>query len=439
MKRRIFLHLAVAATLVVLLTIGIGGCVTGKAPDQATPGQEEWPTPSFANQTRAPQPAQPSTYSVEIVASGLVHPWSVAFLPDGRMLVTERPGRLRIIDQTGQLSEPLEGLPPIRAVASGAPMFPPVGLHDVVLDPEFSRNQRLYLSYLAPPAGQPPGAIAAEPYREWILRSAEERERSPIGIPQVVSARLSADGRRLEDVVVILEGGHRRLVFAPDGTLFITSSTPAGRGVPIDNLPQRLSSLDGKVLRINRDGSIPPDSPWAQQAGARPEIYALGLRDPQGAAINPASGQLWTVEHGPLGGDEVNIIRAGANYGYPVISYGRQYSGEPIGDGLTALDGMQQPVYYWTPSIAPSGMQFYTGDLLPLWKGDLFIGALAGRHLVRLVLRGDRVVAEERLLEDLSQRIRDVRQGPDGALYVITDEPEAQLLRIVPSSLSQGL
>jgi aldose sugar dehydrogenase len=259
MKPCIFLHLPVAATLFALLSISLGGCVTTKSPDQATPGQEEWPTPSFADQTRAPQPAQPSQYSVEIVASGLVHPWSVAFLPDGRMLVTERPGRLRIIDQTGQLSEPLEGLPPIRAVASGAPMFPPVGLHDVVLDPEFSRNQRLYLSYLAPPAGQPSGAIAAEPYREWILRSAEGRERNPIGIPQVASARLSADGRRLEDVVVTLEGGHRRLVIAPDSTLYVTSSTPAGRGVPIDSLPQRLTSLEGKVLRINRDGSIPSD------------------------------------------------------------------------------------------------------------------------------------------------------------------------------------
>ena len=416
----------------VLVFLALAGCTAAKPLGRAAPVQGETPAPNSRHQTHAPQPLKPSHYAVEVVASGLVHPWSLAFLPDGRMLVTERPGRLRIIDRTGHLSEPVEGLPPVRAVASGAPMFPPVGLHDVVLDPEFPRNRRIYLSYLAPPAGQPSGAVAAEPYREWVLHSPEERARNPIGVPQVASTRLSADEKRLEDVTVILEGGHRRLVVAPDGTMFVTASTPAGREIPIDDLPQRLSSYEGKVLRINRDGSVPSGNPWVRQAGARPEIYAIGLRDPQGAAIHPVSGQLWTVEHGPLGGDEVNVIRPGANYGYPVISYGRQYSGEPIGDGLTAREGMQQPVYYWTPSIAPSGMQFYTGDLFPQWKGNLFIGALAGRHLVRLILEGDRVVGEERLLEDLKQRIRDVRQGPEGALYVLTDAPDGQVLRILP-------
>lgn len=432
MQRRIILPLRLAAAPLALLTLGLAGCAAARAPEERGPAQANGPASPVVSLTRAAPPAHPSQYSVEVVASGLVHPWSVAFMPDGRMLVTERPGRVRIIDRTGQMSQPLEGLPPMRAVASGAPMFPPVGLHDVATDPGFPRNQRLYLSYLAPPARQPAGAIAAEPYRAWILSPAEERERNPIGVPQVASARLSADGRRLEDVAIILTGAHRRLVFAPDGTLFVTSSTPAGRGVPIDDQPQRLSSPQGKVLRINRDGSVPPDNPWARQPGARPEIYAIGLRDPQGAAIHPSTGQLWTVEHGPLGGDEINIVRAGGNYGYPVISYGRQYSGDPIGEGLTAMEGMQQPVYYWTPSIGPSGMAFYTGDLLPQWKGDLFIGALAGRHLVRLVLDGARIVAEERLLEDLGHRIRDVRQGPDGALYVLTDAPDGRLLRIVP-------
>ena len=353
-------------------------------------------------------------------------------MSDGRMLVTERPGRLRIVDRRGRLSEPLEGLPPIRAVASGAPMFPPVGLHDVVLDPDFRRNRRLCLSYLAPPAGQSSGTIAAAPYREWILRSPDERVRNPIGIPQVACARLSADERRLEELAVILEGGHRRLVFAPDGTLFVTSSTPAGRGVPIDDQPQRLSSLEGKVLRIRPDGTVPPDNPWARRSDARREIHTIGVRDPQGAAVHPGSGRLWTVDHGHRGGDEVNIALAGANNGYPVISYGRQYSGEPIGEGLTAREGMRQPIYYWDPSIAPSGMQFYTGNLFPRWRGDLFIGALAGRHLVRLVLDGDRVVAEERLLQDRGKRIRDVRQGPDGALYVLTDEDDGQVIRVAP-------
>ena len=185
------------------------------------------------------------------------------------------------------------------------------------------------------------------------------------------------------------------------------------------------------MLRINPDGSVPSDNPWARQPGAKPEIYAIGLREPQGASINPSTGQLWTVEHGPMGGDEINIVQAGANYGYPVISYGRQYSGDPSGEDLTAMEGMQQPVYYWTPSIGPSGIAFYTGDLLPEWKGNLFIGALACQHLVRLVLDGSRVVAEERLLEGLGHRVRDVRQGPDGALYVLTDAPDGKLLRMV--------
>ncbi|CAN5751586.1 hypothetical protein BH24BAC1_BH24BAC1_40180 [soil metagenome] len=391
----------------------------------------EWPTSSFENQTRAPQPTQPSEYTVEILTSELAHPWSLTFLPDSRMLITELSGRLRIVDPQGYLSEPLEGLPSIRTVPSGTPVSS-MGLHDVVLDPEFAQNRRLYFSYFASPAGESAGFVPAERYIDWIMRSPEERAKNPIGYPRVASARLSVDERRLEDVTVILEGGHRRLMFAPDGSLFVTASTPVGLNVPIDNLPQRWGSHEGKVLRIRRDGSVPPDNPWGQQTDARPEIYAIGLRDPQGAAINSASGQLWTVEHGPRGGDEINIIHAGANYGYPVISYGRQYSGEPVGNGLTAREGLEQPVYYWTPSIAPSGMQFYTGDLFPQWKGDLFIGALAGRHLVRLVLEGDTIVAEERLLENFKYRIRDVRQGPEGALYVLTDEPEGKLLRMVP-------
>jgi aldose sugar dehydrogenase len=318
-----------------------------------------------------------------------------------------------------------------RVVPPGTPVSS-VGLHDVVLDPEFARNRRLYFSYFAPPAAEPGGFVAAERYLDWITRSPEERAKNPIGYPRVASARLSSDEKRMDDVTVILEGGHRRLLIAPDGSLFVTASTPVGLNVPVDDLPQRLGSLEGKVLRIGRDGSVPLDNPWIGQPEARPEIYAIGLRESQGAAIHPSSGQLWTVEHGPRGGDEINIIRAGANYGYPVISYGRQYSGVPVGDGLTATEGMQQPVYYWNPSIAPSGMLFYTGELFPQWKGNLFIGALAGQHLTRLILEGDRVVAEERLLEDRAHRVRDVRQGPDGALYVLTDEEEGQLLRITP-------
>jgi aldose sugar dehydrogenase len=235
-------------------------------------------------------------------------------------------------------------------------------------------------------------------------------------------------------VRIILEGGDRRLVFGRDGTLFVTTSTPAGNGVPIDNLPQELASFHGKVLRINKDGSIPPDNPFVNRAGARRDLFVIGLKDPEGAALHPTTGALWTVEHGPMGGDEINIARRGANLGYPVITYGVQYSGDKVGDGITARNGMQQPVYFWAPSIGPSGMTFYTGDLFPQWKGNLFVGAMPGKHLVRLVLDRERVTAEEKLLADLDQRIRDVRQGPDGALYVLTDEDNGRILRIVPKS-----
>ena len=293
------------------------------------------------------------------------------------------------------------------------------GLFDVALDREFARNRVIYFTYTELPDGKVP----------------DPPQRSP-AILMVARARLSADDRSLEDVKVLLnaEGTGGRVIQAGDGTLLITSTVPAGVGVAAADWPQpqQLDSNMGKVLRINGDGSIPRDNPFAGRAGAHSEIYALGFRDDQGVAINPRTGTLWASEHGPRGGDEINAIEKGKNYGYPVIGYGRDYTGKPINGDKTAQAGMEQPVYFWTPDIAPAGMTFYTGTLFPAWQGDLFVGALAARHLVRLVLSGDRVVGEERLLVDLKQRIRGVEQGPDGALYVMTDGTEGKILRLVP-------
>lgn len=383
------------------------------------------PTPAWPTQTRAPQPPRPSEFTVETIASGLWHPWAVQFLPDGRFLITERPGYIRIVDRNGWMSSPVAGMPAIRTVAAE-------GLHDLVLDPAFASNRTIYFSYFAPPDGQPGGPFQAAEWNKWLMLPEPAREQTRVGIERVARARLSADGTRLEDVKVILEGGNRRLRFLGDGTLLVTSASRAGGGdVAIDDLPQRLDVPYGKVLRVNSDGTIPKDNPFVGRSGARPELYAVGLRDPEGAAIHPATGRLWTVEHGPMGGDELNQVRPGANLGFPVISYGRKYTGEQFTTS-TAQAGMEQPAYFWVPSIGPSGLLFYTGDLLPQWKGNVFVGSMPGRHLVRLVMDGDRVTHEEKLLTDLGWRIRDVRQGPDGALYVLTDEDNGRLLRLVP-------
>jgi len=407
--------------VVILLAVAVGACQRGETPSSPLPFQ-----PEFQNQTRAPQPARRSRYAVETVVSGLDHPWSLAFLPNGHILITERNGRMRVVTGPDQVSDSVAGLPPF-LLAGGH------GLADVVLDPHFAENRELYFSYLAPPPGQPGRSVPNEEMNAWLLRPKEERLADPLGIPRVARARLSADEKAIQDMSIILEGADRRLVFGQDGTLFAMAETHTSGGVSfVDDLPQRLDNPFGKVLRINPDGSLPPDNPFVRKAGALPQIYAFGVRDPEGAAIEPSTGRLWIHEHGVKGGDELNVIRPGANYGFPVITYGIEYNGEPIGQRLTAQPGMEQPVYFWNPDIAPSGMAFYTGTLFADWTGDLFLGSLLGKHLVRLRLDHDRVVFEERLLEELGRRIRDVRQGPDQSLYVLTDEDNGQLLRIVP-------
>jgi glucose/arabinose dehydrogenase len=400
--------------------------------DEQTPSSLPKPTPAFPGQTEAPARKSATKFAVETLTTGLSSPWSLSFLPDGKMLVTELKGTLRLLTPEGVHSV-IEGMPPVKTVAAQ-------GLHDVVLDPGFAHNRLIYFAYFAPPSGEPaafwPNVFA---YDRVFNLSVAERRRVRLGMEQVARARLSEDETHLENVAVILEGAERRLAFAPDGTLYATGADrfrfyngdlSGGRNGYESDLTIR-KNFAGRVSRINTDGSIPKDNPFLGQPLVPPDVYAFGIRDPEGAAINPATGELWETEHGPAGGDELNIIRSGRDYGWPVISYGRQYTtGKPVGSGLTAKAGMEQPIYYWFPDIAPSGLMFYTGDRFPEWKGNLFLGSLAAKALVRLVLDGERIVGEERLLTDRNQRIRDVRQGPDGAIYLLTSD--GSLLRIVP-------
>jgi len=371
------------------------------------------PIPEWLGQTRAPRPPKTAAYVVETVAEGLSGAFSFSFLPDGRMVVGERPGRIRIVGKDGKVSEPIQGLP------SDVWARGPQGLFEVRPDRAFASNRTLYMTYTVLPEGSNTAALPRTP-----------------GVLLAASAKLSSDDKRLENLKVLLnaEGIGGRLIQAPDGTLLITSTIPAGIGInSVDwPQPQQLDSNMGKVLRINPDGSIPKDNPFAGRAGVHPEIYALGFRDVQGVAIHPRTGRLWTSEHGPRGGDEINVVEKGRNYGFPAIGYGREYTGKPINDDRTAQEGMEQPVYFWTPDIAPAGIGFYTGKLFPAWQGDLFVSALVGRGLIRLVLKDERVIGEQRLLTELNARIRGVSEGPDGALYVMTDGTGGKILRLVP-------
>lgn len=356
-----------------------------------------------AAQTDAPK-AGPTKVEVETVASGLEHPWGLQFLPDGRMLVTERPGRLRIIEKDGKLSKPISGVPKVWAKQQG-------GLLDVRLSQSFADDGVIFLSFSEPRGG---GKAATA----------------------VARARLILDdgSGRLEDVKLIFQqqpaydsGIHfgSRIVIDKTGALFITTGD-RGQFDPA----QDPSVTVGKVIRINPDGSIPDDNPKID--GWAPEIWSIGHRNIQGAVLDEATGQLWTVAHGARGGDELNHPEKGKNYGWPVISYGRHYSGEKIGEGQKKT-GMEQPVYYWDPSIAVSGLELYTGDLFPDWKGNFLVGGLAGAHLARLVMKDGEVTGHEKLLEDEGYRIRDVRQGPDGAVYLLVDEADGAILRLTPA------
>jgi glucose/arabinose dehydrogenase len=364
-------------------------------------------TPAFKGQTRAPALGA-SAYQVETVASGLDHPWSLAWLPDGRMLVTERPGRLRIVGKDGKLFPPLAGMPQVVNEDQG-------GLLDVALDPAFAANGLIYFTYLEPRSGGDDAiTIARARLANWQTAPQLDQLKVLLRTHPPTTGGLNVGSR---------------LAFGPDGKLYVT----IGDRAELRDQAQSLASDLGKVLRINPDGSIPKDNPFVGQSGTLPEIYSLGHRNPEGLAVQPGAGALWELEHGAKGGDEVNLVQPGRNYGWPVITYGVDYSGEKIGIG-TKKPGLEQPVYYWDPSIAPSGLTFYNGALFPSWKGCLFVGALKAERLVRLRLAHDRVIGEEVLLSELHERIRDVRQGPDGALYVLTDNTAGRILKLVPGA-----
>lgn len=342
--------------------------------------------------------------SVETIAQGLVHPWALAFLPDGRMVVTERPGRIRIVTRDGKLSPALANVPKVFAVSQG-------GMLDIVLDRNFARNKTIYFSYAEPFDGGGRTALAR--------------------------ATLDAETPKLDDVKVIYRqegppsrGGHfgGRIVQAADRNLFVTN----GEHFTDRDKAQTLDNDLGKIVRVTPDGDAPKDNPFVGKSGARPEIWSYGHRNPQGLAINPADGKLWEQEHGAMGGDEINIIAPGKNYGWPLVSYGVNYDGSAVGTGKQQMAGVEDPLWHWTPSIAPSGLMFYTGDLFTNWKGSLFNGALKFQLLSRLEIKDGRIVKEERLLQGLNERIRDVRQGPDGALYLLTDNSAGRILRLAP-------
>ena len=347
---------------------------------------------------------------VETVAQGLKHPWGLAFLPDGNMLITERPGFLRIVTPEGKVREAIYGVPEVDARSQG-------GLLDVALDPDFAENRFVYLTY----SEKGDGPENKNKNGTAVARGRLTESMSP----------------QLKDVEVIFRQQPKeastnhfgsRLVFDREGHLFVTLGERQQE--KFRGQAQDLSSHLGKIVRIWPDGSVPEDNPFVNEDGALAEIWSYGHRNPQGAALNPETGKLWENEHGPRGGDEINIPEPGKNYGWPVVSNGVNYSGTPVGTGEKSAPGMEDPHYQWTPSIGASGMAFYTGDAVPEWKGNLFVGGLAIPSLRRLTLDGDKVLTDEPLLETFGLRIRDVRQGPDGALYLLTDEEDGQILRI---------
>jgi glucose/arabinose dehydrogenase len=386
---------------------------TANAPEQK---------PAFAGQTRACGVKSGVAFDVTVLAKGLERPWAVEPLPNGDLLVTEKAGRLRIVSAKGEVREPIGGLLPVGqggvSAASGQGGLPPItargqgGLLDVALSPNFARDRTIYWSF------------------------SEQREGG--SGTSVARGVLSEDRRSLEQVRVIFRATPTydnnlhfgsRLAFGPDGMLYVTLGDRFDR--PSRPKAQQLDTHIGKVVRINPDGSEPAGNPFAGQGGAAPQVWTLGHRNIQSAAFDER-GRLWTVEHGAKGGDELNLIEKGKNYGWPLVTYGEEYSGAPIPGAVTSREGFEQPVYYWDPVIAPSGMQFYTGAAFPAWRGSLFIGGLIAKGLVRLVIEGNRVVGEEHLLTERGKRVRDVRQGADGALYVVTDESDGELLKITP-------
>ena len=360
--------------------------------------------PAFAGQTRAPAIRTRAPVEATVVARGLNHPWALAFLPKGRMLITEKPGAMRVLSAAGEVGAPIANVPEVLYKSDG-------GLLDLVIDPKFASNRQIYFAFAEPRTGGSGLTLA--------------------------SARLSDDETALESVRILLriEPTHTsvshfgcRLLFDKQGKLFMTSGERMDPVIRVQ--AQQLESRMGKLLRLDTDGSAAPGNPFEKTAGALPDIWTYGHRNSQGLAYHPKTHELWSIEHGEAGGDELNLIEPGLNYGWPLIAYGTEYDRRPINGGLTNAPQMQQPKYFWDPAIGPTSMTFYTGKLIPEWRGNLFIAAHMGQHLARLVLKGHRVVGEERLLLDQKQMMRWVGQGPDGALWVLTDDADGRLIRL---------
>jgi len=384
----------------------------GKQVADPRPANNPAQQPAFAGQTDAPEQKLGVAFDVVVVTEGLQNPWSVAFLPGGKMLITERPGRLRVLSADGKLSAPVTGLPAVYARSQG-------GLLDVVLDPAFARNNLIYWSFSEPRENNENNTAVAR--GKFVDDAAAPR----VDDVQVIYHQTPSLASNLHF--------GSRLVFALDGTLFVTQGDRSI--IPGRMQAQKMDSGIGKLVRINPDGTIPKDNPFFGAPGVRPEIWSYGHRNIQAAALHPTTGAIWEIEHGTRGGDEINIARKGRDYGWPTIAYGIEYQGGQITGGIQQQAGMEQPIYYWDPIIGPSGMTFYTGSLFPQWKGSLFVGGHGTNDLVRLTLSGEKITGEERLLKDLQpkpERVRDVRTGPDGALYVLTDSANGRLLKLVP-------
>ena len=405
------MRIQLLAAAVVLAVAGAANIAAAQGVDPRPPNNPEQ-KPALPGQTDAPETKSNVAFDVVTVAEGLQNPWSLAFLPGGKMLVTERPGRLRVVSADGTLSAAVAGMPAVFSRGQG-------GLLDVVLDPAFAKTNLIYWSFSEPQAdGTNNTAVARGKF-------VDEATAPRVDAVQVIYHQRPSLNSPLHF--------GSRLVFGRDGTLFVTQGD---RSITEGRMQaQKLDSGLGKLVRINTDGSIPKDNPFVGKEGVLPEIWSFGQRNIQAAALHPTTGELWTGEYGTRGGDEINIARQGKDYGWPTIAYGIEYRGGPITGGLTQQAGMEQPLYYWDPIIGPSGMIFYTGTLFPAWKGNLFIGGHGTSDLVRLVIEGEKVVGEERLLKDLQpkpERIRDVRQGPDGAIYMVTDSATGRIIKLVP-------
>ena len=405
------MRIQLLAAAVVLAVAGAANIAAAQGVDPRPPNNPEQ-KPALPGQTDAPETKSNVAFDVVTVAEGLQNPWSLAFLPGGKMLVTERPGRLRVVSADGTLSAAVAGMPAVFSRGQG-------GLLDAVLDPAFAKTNLIYWSFSEPQAdGTNNTAVARGKF-------VDEATAPRVDAVQVIYHQRPSLNSPLHF--------GSRLVFGRDGTLFITQGERSI--IPGRMQAQKMDSGLGKIVRINADGSIPKDNPFVGKEGVLPEIWSFGHRNVQAATLHPTTGELWESEYGARGGDEVNIARKGKDYGWPTIAYGIEYRGGPITGGLTQQAGMEQPLYYWDPIIGPSGMIFYTGTLFPAWKGNLFIGGHGTSDLVRLVIEGEKVVGEERLLKDLQpkpERIRDVRQGPDGAIYMVTDSATGRIIKLVP-------